>query len=114
MNRILIEDLEVRACVGVSEAERARPQRLLITVEMEADFEAAAASDDLRDTIDYSAVAKRLVDWTEGGRWRLIEKLAVEVADLVRAEFGARRVRVEVKKFVVPATRHVAVQVRRP
>jgi FolB domain-containing protein len=67
MDRILIEDLEVHFRVGVSEEERARPQRLLITVEMETDVGAAAAADDLQRTIDYSAVASRLIAWGEGG-----------------------------------------------
>jgi len=114
MDRILIEDLEVKFCVGVPETERARPQRLLITVEMETDFGAAAAADDLQRTIDYAAVASRLTTWGEGGSWRLIERLAVELAELVCAEFGAQRVRVCVKKFFLPEARYVAVEVVRP
>lgn len=114
MDRILIEDLEVRFCVGVPESERSQPQRLLICLDLETDFAAAAASDGLEHTIDYSAVAGRLIVWGEGKSWRLIETLAVEIADWIRSEFGARCVRVRVKKFVVPGTRYVAVEVERP
>lgn len=112
---IVIEDLEVRYRVGVPEAERALPQRLLIVVEMEVPggFDAAATGDDLTRTIDYYAVSRRLLALGEGREWRLIETLAVEIANLIRSEFGASRVRVEVRKFILPETRHVAVRVER-
>lgn len=114
MDTITIADLEVHFRVGVPEAERALPQRLWLTLELEGDFAAAAAGDDLRQTVDYHAVVQRVRAWGEGREWKLIETLAVELAELVRREFGPRAVTVEVKKFILPATRHVAVRVRRP
>jgi dihydroneopterin aldolase len=113
-DRIRIEDLEVFYRVGVPEAERATPQRLLLTLEMRHDFARAAAGDDLTQTIDYHAVSRRLLALGEGREWRLIETLAVEIAELVLREFGPERVAVEVKKFILPETRHVAVRVERP
>ena len=113
MSTITLTDLEVHYHVGVPDAERAQPQRLLLTVEMQRDFTRAAASDDLRETIDYYAVSRRLLHFGEGRSWKLIEKLAVDVADLVLAEFGPVSVMVEVKKFILPETRHVAVKVER-
>lgn len=110
---ICIQDLEVFYHVGVPDEERAAAQRLLLTVEMEADFAEAAASDDLSKTIDYFAVSQRLLKFGEGREWRLIEKLAVEIAVCVRDEFGAARAMVEVKKFVVPEARWVSVRVAR-
>jgi dihydroneopterin aldolase len=85
----------------------------LIDVEMGADFTAAAASDDLTRTIDYYAVSRRLLRLGEGRSWRLIEALAVEVAELVLKEYGAAQVAVEVKKFILPEARHVSVRVER-
>jgi 7,8-dihydroneopterin aldolase/epimerase/oxygenase len=110
---ILIEDLEVRYRVGVPDAERAEPQRLLLCVQIDHDFTNAAATDDLHRTIDYYAMTRRLLDFGEGRSWRLIEKLAVDIADLVLEEFHASTVRVTVKKFILPETRHVAVRVER-
>ena len=84
---IVIRDLEVFYHVGVPDDERARPQRLLLSVEMEGDFAPAAATDDLAHTIDYYAVSRRLLRFGEGRSWKLIEKLAVEVAEAIRTEF---------------------------
>ncbi len=113
MDTILIKDLDVSYRVGVPDAERAQPQRLLLTIELSRDFRAAAASDNLADTIDYYALTRRLLRLGEGRSWRLIEKLACDIADLILAEFGAAAVSVEVKKFILPETRYVAVRVTR-
>ena len=109
--KISIIDLEVFYRVGVPEAERAKPQRLLLTVEMELDFSAAAGSDDIRDTIDYFAVSRRLLKFGEGRSWKLIEKLAADVADTVLSEFKPQSITVEVKKFPIPEARCVSVVV---
>ncbi len=114
MDQIIIEDLEVFGRVGVPEAERAAPQRLLVTLVMERDFSAAAKSDNLRETIDYHAVAVRLTQLAGDKSWKLIETLAVEMAETVLREFHPTRVTVEIKKFILPQTRHVAVRVTRP
>jgi 7,8-dihydroneopterin aldolase/epimerase/oxygenase len=114
MSKISIADLEVYYRVGVPEAERAMPQRLLLTVEMDFDFSAAAKSDDIGDTIDYFAVSQRLLKFGDGREWKLIEKLAADIVDLVLAEFKPSSVTVEAKKFPIPQARHVSVKLQRP
>jgi FolB domain-containing protein len=109
MSKISIVDLEVFYRVGVPDAERAQPQRLLLTVEMEGDFSAAAKTDSLAATIDYFAVSQRLLKFGEGREWKLIEKLAADVADAILAGFKPASVMIEVKKFVIPQARYVAV-----
>ena len=113
MSRISIVDFEVFLNVGVTDEERANPQRLLLTVDMEFDFSSAALSDRLSRTIDYFAVAQRLLKYGEGRSWKLIEKLASEVADDILGEFQPQEVAVEVKKFAVPQARYVSVSLAR-
>ncbi|HEY5040734.1 MAG TPA: dihydroneopterin aldolase [Verrucomicrobiae bacterium] len=114
MSRISIVDLEVFYRVGVPDAERAQPQRLLLTVEMEVDFSAAAKSDSIADTIDYFAVTQKLLKFGEDRSWNLIEKLAAEIADTILSEFKPQSVTVEVKKFIIPQARCVSVQIKKP
>ena len=109
--KISIVDLEVFYRVGVPEAERAAAQRLLLTVVLEADFTAAAKSDGIADTINYFAVTQRLLKFGEGREWRLIEKLASDIAATIRQEFKPQGVTVEVKKFIIPEARYVSVRV---
>ncbi len=114
MDKIIISDLEVFYRIGVTEQERSRPQRLLLTVEMAHDFKSAAARDDLADTIDYAAVAERLLHFGDDSHWELIEALASEIADMILAEFAPEQVLVQVKKFPIPQAHHVAVTLIRP
>lgn len=113
MSKITITDLEVFYHVGVPDEERARPQRLLLTVTMDVDFSAAARSDDLTDTINYFAVSQRLLKFGEGRSWKLIEKLASDIADLILGEYRPAAVTVEVKKFPIPESRFVSVMLTR-
>jgi FolB domain-containing protein len=112
MDRIAIHDLTVFFRVGVPDEERAQPQRLALTVEMEHDF--SGVGEDLARTIDYYAVSRRLLQFGEGRSWKLIETLAVELAEMILREFQPARVTVEVKKFILPEARHVSVVVTRP
>lgn len=113
MDKIILADLEVWYRVGVPDEERAKPQRLLVSLEMNHDFTAAAASDDLSKTVDYHAVARRLLKFGDGREWKLIETLANDIAAMVLTEFGPASVIVEVRKFILPEARHVAVRIER-
>jgi dihydroneopterin aldolase len=113
MDKIKITDLEVFYCVGVADEERAKPQRLLLTVEMTHDFTGAILSDRLFKTIDYYAVAQFLLKYGEGRSWKLIEKLAANVAEAILVVFKPESVTVEVKKFPVPQAQYVLVSVSR-
>jgi dihydroneopterin aldolase len=113
MSKITIVDLEVFYRVGVPDEERARPQGLLLTIEMECDFSAAAQSDSIYDTVDYYAVSRRLLEFGEGRNWKLIEKLAADIADLVLTEFQPDQVTVEVKKFPIREAKVVTVSLTR-
>ena len=96
MSKISIVDLEVHFHIGVPRQERVRAQRLLLSVDMIHDFAPAAAADRVSKTIDYFKVAQRLLRLGDGRSWKLIEKLATDVADLVLREFCAASVTVTV------------------
>jgi dihydroneopterin aldolase len=109
VSKISIVDLEVFYHVGVPDEERARPQRLLLTLELESDFIAAARTDTIADTVDYFAVTQRLLKFGEGRSWKLIEKLATDIGAAVMSEFNVSGLRIEVKKFIILQARYVSV-----
>ena len=109
MAKISIVDLEVFYRVGVPDEERAKPQKLLLTVEMEFDFGKAAKSDSIADTIDYFAVSQRLLKFGDGKSWKLIEKLADDICEMILTEFRAKSVSLHIKKFPIPQAQFVAV-----
>ena len=111
--KIIISDLEVGYHIGVTDAERAQRQRLLITVEMTHDLKPAAPRDNLAATIDYAAVSDRLLHFGEQRQWHLIETLASDLAEMILKDFAPLQVSIEVKKFSIPQARHVAVTLTR-
>ena len=111
MSKITIVDLEVFYHVGVPDEERAKPQKLLITVDMAYDFSSAAVTDRVTKTIDYFEVAQRIIKFGEERSWKLIEKVATEIADLVLNEFQPEAVAVLVKKFPLSQAGYVSVSV---
>ena len=113
MARIAIVDLEVHYCVGVTDQERAQPQRLLLTIEMNLEITPAALTDRVEKTVNYQRVVDDLLAFGEGRSWRLLEKLVSNIADRVMSEFEPESVFVEAKKFVIPQARYVSVALSR-
>ncbi|HEV2756899.1 MAG TPA: dihydroneopterin aldolase [Actinomycetota bacterium] len=107
-DHILVSGLRVETRVGWTDEERARPQTVLIDLDMETDVAASAASDDLADTIDYGTVIAEVADYVGGRETKLLERLAGEVAEMVAARNGVKRVTVEIAKEVVPVPQDVA------
>ncbi len=109
MSKITIVDLEVFWCVGVTDEERVKPQRLLLTVDMSLDFSSASVSDRIEKTINYQTVAEDLLKFGEGRSWKLLEKMAANIADRILDEYKPQGVMVEVKKFSIPQAKFVSV-----
>ncbi len=101
---------------GVSLAERMEPQPFEVDVVLFVDL-SAAASDDLRDTVDYSAVFELVRGIVEEGSFRLIEALAGAIAAQIADTFTVDEVEVAVRKPKAPlpgAFETVEVRLRRP
>ena len=114
MDRITLHELEIFCRIGVPEAERATPQKLLVNLELELDLRRSASTDNLEQTINYHRVAVRVEELAKKKEWKLIETLAEDIAAAILSEFKPVRVTVEVRKFVLPQTKYVAVTISRP
>ena len=79
-DRITLSGLHVRGFHGVLPEEQRDGQWFVIDASLSVDTRAAAASDDLADTVDYGVLAAKLADVVEGERYDLIEKLADRLA----------------------------------
>ncbi|MFN3338290.1 MAG: dihydroneopterin aldolase [Dietzia sp.] len=80
-DRIELRGLRVRGNHGVFEHERRDGQDFLVDLVLWTDFTAAAASDDLADTVDYGALALFARDVVSGTPRDLIETVASQLAD---------------------------------
>ena len=120
-DRITLRGMRFLGRHGVELEERLEPQPIEVDVELETDLAAAAGSDELADTIDYSGVFELARGIVEERSFRLIEALAGEIADAVLAAqaeghppLAAVEVRVRKPQAPLPGTfETVEVSVRR-
>lgn len=98
MDVIYIRNLRIECVIGVFEWERRVRQTVALDLEFASDIARAAQTDRLEDTLDYKAIAKRLVDYVGQSQFRLVETLAEKVAAIVLQEYAVKWVRVRVNK----------------
>ena len=63
MDIIYLNDLRIDTIIGIYDWERRIKQTISLDLEMASDIRKAAASDDIEDTLNYKAVAKRLISF---------------------------------------------------
>lgn len=98
MDRVFITDLRVPTVIGIYEWERAIRQTVSLDLEMGFDVARAAASDSIDDTLNYKAVAKRLIAFVGESEFQLVETLAERCAAIVLEEFGVSWLRLRIAK----------------
>lgn len=106
---IELRGLRVEAICGVLPSERTAPQPLEIDVDIDADLSKAGASDDLTDTIDYSAVVADVERVATSLEPQLLERMAEAIATVVLAmDARVDAVTVSVRKLDPPVPQTLA------
>lgn len=98
MDIIFLHDLTIETIIGIYDWERKEKQSIILDLDMGADIAAAASTDAIEDTLNYKAVAKRLIEFVGDSEFQLVETLAERVAEIVLSEFGVKWVRLRVNK----------------
>ncbi len=98
LDTIFIDQLAVETLIGVYDWERRIRQRVVIDLEMDFDIRKAAASDDVAHTLNYKAVAKRVIAFVESAEYLLVETLSERIAALILDEFPVTRVSLRLNK----------------
>ena len=110
MSEIHINSLRVKTQIGVPDEERANWQEIELDITLTPNKDFETMEDVISETIDYAAVCMRVADIAADRPRLLIETLAKEIAKAMVHEFGANGASVELRKFILPQTRHVAVR----
>ena len=112
-DHIRVEQLELPARVGVTESERSQPQRLTVSITMWPHRPLVDLGDDIRNTINYSDVCEQTKEFVCARSDKLIETLADRLASHLLKRFPIQKISVELRKFVLPETKFVAVTITR-
>jgi len=110
---VSIKDLSVSAVIGVHDWERQVEQTLLVSADLAADIRQAAATDDLADALDYSAVARTIAAVVREGQFHLIETAAERVAERLLADFPVTWLRLELRKPITGDAYTAAITIER-
>jgi len=114
MDIIFLRDLRIDTVVGIFDWERRMRQTVIFDLEMGTDIAKAAASDNIEDTLNYKAVAKRVIAFVQASEFQLVETLAEQVAALIRSEFEVPWVRLTLNKVgAVRGARDVGIIIER-
>lgn len=100
-----LRGVRVSGHFGVSDAERASAQELLVAVDLELGGEHYPRADELDLAVDYSEIVRAAAEGTRGQGDRLLETFALRVARRLGEQWpSAAYVRVAVTKAAVPTT----------
>ena len=114
MDIIYLNDLRIETIIGIYDWERRTKQTVILDIEMGADIEKAAATDDINDTLNYKAVAKRIMAFVGDSQYELVETLAEKTADIILNEFNVPWCRLRLnKQGAVRGVRDVGVIIER-
>jgi dihydroneopterin aldolase len=114
MDIIFISDLRIETIIGIYDWERVTKQVVSLDLEMAADIRRSAAADRIEDTLNYKAVAKRLIEFVGASDFRLVETLAERIAAIVLEEFAVPWLRLRLHKpGAVRGSRDVGVLIER-
>ena len=114
MDIVFIKQLEIETVIGIYDWERKIRQTISLDVEMATDIKKAANSDSIDDTLNYKAVAKRLISFVGESEYELVEALAEKICDIICSEFNVPWVRLTLHKpGAVSGSKSVGVMIER-
>lgn len=114
MDIIYVRDLRIDAVIGIYGWERQIRQTIVLDLEMATDIRKAAATDSIEHTLNYKAVAKRLIDFVGNSEFLLVETLAEKVTAIILSEFPVTWIRLQLnKRGAVRGARDVGIIIER-
>jgi dihydroneopterin aldolase len=112
-HQVHIEQLKVFAHVGVSKAERAKKQRLVLNITLWPARDLRDVKDVVSRTVDYSVLCQETKRYLAQQSPKLLETLAGEVSAHLLRKFPVRKISIEIRKFVLKDAAYASVTVTR-
>ena len=112
-DEIHIEGLEVLANIGVPDEERASAQKLTFNITLWPIRKMNDLNDEIRCAVNYADVCAEVKKFVEPRKAKLIETMANGLAMCLLEAFQIRRIKVELRKYILPDVEFVSVTVTR-
>jgi 7,8-dihydroneopterin aldolase/epimerase/oxygenase len=113
-DRIFLRGLTAECVIGFIDWERRVKQTVVVDLELPVDCRQVSLTDNVRDTVDYKKVSKRVLAFIEASEFKLVETLAQRLALLLLEEFALEWLRLSINKpGAIRNSRDVGVTVER-
>ena len=114
LRHVFVKDLEIEALLGIYPEEKAKPQRIIVNIDLSVKEGDDPTSDDIKNVVSYEIVVKKVERIVADGHVNLVETLAEHIASacLTDKRVMAARVRIE-KPDVIKNARSVGVEIER-
>jgi len=113
-DKVLIQELELEASIGVFDWEKKIKQRLVFNLELFCDFQKASISDDIKDAVNYAQVCKEIETLLSLKHYQLLEYLAERVCHHLFESFPVSAIQLTIyKPEAVSKTKSVGVSIFR-
>lgn len=96
--KIQIKELALDCILGVTKKEQSKKQTVLIDIILMIDAKRAAKTDNIEDTVNYSAIHKDVVSLVSRSQFHLLEALDSAILDLCLSKKGVLSATVTVTK----------------
>lgn len=114
MDIIYLKDLRIDTVIGIYDWERQTRQTIILDIEIATDIAKAARTDHIDDTLNYKAVAKRIMAFVGESEFQLVETLAEKIAEILLNEFDIPWLKLSLnKQGAVRGVRDVGVIIER-
>jgi dihydroneopterin aldolase len=116
MDRILLKGIEFYGYHGLIPEEKTLGGWYQVDVEVFKSLKKAGDTDKIKDTVDYPAIYKKVVEVGTGGQFQLLERLAHRIAEEILRSFEINEIVVRVRKPAPPLIGkldYVEIEVRR-
>ena len=114
IRHVFVRDLNMMALIGIHDAEKIKPQRIIVNIDLSVQETEGPMSDDISHVVSYEIVVKKVEAIVAAGHVNLVETLAEKFAEacLKDKRVVAARVRLE-KPDIIPNARSVGVEIER-
>jgi dihydroneopterin aldolase len=111
---IYLHDLAIDCVIGAWDWEREIIQTVYVDLDMGWDITNAGESDELEDTLSYKDISKAVSTLVIERKFKLVEAMATEIADLLLTEYKVPWCRVRInKRGAVSSAQDVGVVIER-
>lgn len=113
MDKIFIKNMIVNGIIGINDAERISPQKIIVNIELGCDTRSSSTSDNISDTLNYYNLSMKIIEFIKETKPYLVETLANNIAKIC-IEYGAEYALIRVDKpEAVEFAETVGVEIKR-